>query len=98
MKVKKLHGMGNHLAIDGLMCKRDKLRDESLIQNMLNNLPAKIGLNKMTQPKVVYHEAKNKSESGVTGFVLLCESHISIHTYPEKGFMVLDVFSIKELI
>jgi len=96
MKVTKLHGLGNHLAIDGSGCRSEKLRDEGLIKELLDKLPENIGLHKMTEPKVVYHEAKNKSESGVTGFVLLCESHISIHTYPEKGFMVLDIFSVKE--
>ena len=96
MKVTKLHGMGNHLMIDGHGCEESKLGDEKFIQDMLETLPNKIGLNKMTSPKVVYHQAKDKSESGVTGFVLLCESHISIHTYPKKGFMVLDIFSVKE--
>ncbi len=96
MKVKKLHGMGNYLAIDGFGCNKIKLRDENLISSVLNSLPSKIGLRKMTTPKVIYHEAEDKAESGVTGFVLLCESHISIHTYPEKRFMVLDIFSVKE--
>lgn len=29
---------------------------------------------------------------GVTGVVLLAESHISIHTWPENGFAALDIF------
>jgi S-adenosylmethionine decarboxylase len=29
---------------------------------------------------------------GVTGVLLLAESHISIHTWPEDGFAALDIF------
>ena len=29
---------------------------------------------------------------GVTGVVLLAESHISIHTWPEAGFAAVDIF------
>lgn len=29
---------------------------------------------------------------GVTGVLLLAESHISVHTWPERGFVALDVF------
>jgi S-adenosylmethionine decarboxylase len=31
-------------------------------------------------------------QQGVTGVLLLAESHISIHTWPEQGFAAADVF------
>jgi S-adenosylmethionine decarboxylase len=30
---------------------------------------------------------------GVTGFVLLSESHVSVHTWPEESYIALDIFS-----
>lgn len=30
---------------------------------------------------------------GLTGFILLAESHMSIHTWPEKGEAAMDVFT-----
>ncbi len=32
------------------------------------------------------------AQQGVTGVLLLAESHISIHTWPEQGFAAADVF------
>jgi S-adenosylmethionine decarboxylase len=31
-------------------------------------------------------------QMGVTGMLMLAESHISIHTWPETGFAALDIF------
>ena len=30
---------------------------------------------------------------GLTGFILLAESHISIHTWPELDYIAIDIFS-----
>ena len=32
------------------------------------------------------------SPAGVTGTVLLAESHLAIHTWPEHGFVTIDVY------
>jgi S-adenosylmethionine decarboxylase len=32
-------------------------------------------------------------ESGVTGFYILSESHAAFHSYPEYGYLALDIFS-----
>lgn len=37
-----------------------------------------------------YHEFPN---GGFTGVVALAESHISVHTWPEKGFVAFDIFT-----
>ena len=36
--------------------------------------------------------ADDRSPAGVTGVVLLAESHITIHTWPERGFAAVDLF------
>ena len=33
------------------------------------------------------------SPSGITGFLLLAESHISVHTWPEEGLATIDIFT-----
>ncbi len=34
---------------------------------------------------------------GVSGVVLIAESHISIHTWPENGFAAADIFTCGEM-
>ena len=38
------------------------------------------------------HKFKGGGE-GVTGFVLLGQSHVAFHSYPEHGYMALDIYS-----
>ena len=33
------------------------------------------------------------SSRGITGFILLAESHVSIHTWPESDYVAIDIFS-----
>ena len=43
--------------------------------------------------KVIKVETQKFVPQGVTGFALLAESHLSIHTWPEKGVAYCDIFS-----
>lgn len=64
-----------------------KLNDEALIQSALVNAAENAGA---TLLNVYTHSFKPQ---GVTGFALLAESHISIHTWPEFCFASLDAFT-----
>ena len=39
-----------------------------------------------------FHRFGPAREAGITGVVLLAESHITIHTWPEHGFAAIDLF------
>ena len=43
--------------------------------------------------KVLKIETQKFVPQGVTGFALLAESHLSIHTWPEKGIAMCDNFT-----
>ena len=34
-------------------------------------------------------------DAGVSGFVIIAESHISIHTFPKRNYVNIDIFSCK---
>jgi len=87
---------GPHLALDLNDCNTEKLADLQLIFDLLNELPVAIGMTKITQPYVFPYSGLRPEDRGVTGFVVIAESHISIHTFQEKNYAFFDVFSCKD--
>ena len=85
-----------HLIIDGYGGDPCKLRDEDLIHGFLDEYPAAIGMTKIVPPKVYTYHGKTSEDWGVSGFVLIAESHISIHTFPDRRYINIDIFSCKE--
>ena len=84
-----------HLIIDGKMGNREKLYDVNIIKRLLKELPEKLSMNPICNPEIVDYKADIKEEDGVSGFVMIAESHISVHTYPEMGKVYFDIFSCK---
>ncbi len=95
MKIQTRHGNGSQLTVDASGCKAD-LDNKRLVQKLLEELPSLLGMNKISKPVVLKHKAEKEEESGITGFVIIAESHIAIHTYPQKRFLSADVFSCRE--
>jgi len=71
-------------------CPYGLLDDEAHILNVLANAAQ---LSESTLLNVSSHKF---SPCGVTAIALLAESHISIHTWPENGLAVCDVFTCGE--
>lgn len=90
---------GVHLTIDGYMGDCELLNDMSLVFNLLNELPEKIGMHKMMPPYVVCAPPLNEKDSGgISGFVMIAESHISTHTFPHRRFVSIDVYTCKNIL
>ncbi|MCK4883237.1 MAG: S-adenosylmethionine decarboxylase [Candidatus Diapherotrites archaeon] len=87
---------GHHLMVDLKDCnKLDCLSDEVFIKKTIVDLVKIVKMKAITKPCVLYYEHEDKEESGVTGFVIISDSHVSIHTYPFKGSLYFDLFSCK---
>jgi S-adenosylmethionine decarboxylase len=86
---------GLHLMVDGYGCDPSRLSDEDFIRCFLSEFPEDIGMTKLMSPYVVGYEGSDREISGLSGFVLIAESHVSIHTFPADGYVSIDVFSCK---
>jgi S-adenosylmethionine decarboxylase len=84
-----------HLVIDAFVDDATKIGQVEPIFNLLNDLPEQIEMTKITQPYVFRYSGVVPEDWGVTGMVIIAESHISIHTFPEHNRFHMDVFSCK---
>ena len=88
---------GLHVTIDASGCDKRKLASQSVVYDVLNNLPAKIGMSKMTLPYVCkWLDKFSDGTAGMSGVVMIAESHISIHTFPDQDYIFMDIFSCRE--
>jgi S-adenosylmethionine decarboxylase len=85
-----------HVTIDGYGGDSALLANEELVRDLLERYPSEIGMTKIAPPHVVRYVGAKPEDWGVSGFVLIAESHISVHTFPERGYVWVDIFSCKE--
>ena len=85
-----------HLAIDAYGADPAKLSDETLVFRFLDEYPDVIGMTKVIPPQVYSYTGKVPNDWGVSGFVIIAESHISVHTFPDKGYLNIDIFSCND--
>ena len=87
---------GEHLTIDGYNGSAKKLNDKHLVLRCLHELPSLIKMRVIAPPQLIVFEGNNsKDPGGVSGVVLIAESHISIHTFPRRRFLTADVYTCK---
>jgi len=85
---------GEHLMIDGYGGDERLLNSRELVMACLHYLPAWMGMHTLAEP-VVHHAPENdvKDPGGWSGFVVIAESHISIHTFPRRRFVSIDTYT-----
>jgi len=79
--------MGKHYLLNLYGCPFDKLNDYKFLIDLLEDAAS---VSRATVVQTIY---KKFEPQGVTVLTLLSESHISIHTWPEKGEAAVDIFT-----
>lgn len=81
--------VGTHVIAEFFGCRN--LDDVALVAQAMRQAAAACGA-------TVLHEKFHKfSPQGLTGYLLLAESHLSIHTWPEHGYAAIDVFTCGQM-
>ena len=79
--------LGRHVLAEINGCDHDLLNDKNFIQNAMINAAIIAGAEIR---EVAFHEF---SPIGISGVVIISESHLTIHTWPELGYAAVDVFT-----
>lgn len=74
--------------MDAYACRPDLLRSVEALRGLFRAIVAEVGLHPLREP--VWHVFPDPG--GVTGFLLLSESHLAVHTFPERNYCALDLY------
>ncbi|MFP3880164.1 MAG: S-adenosylmethionine decarboxylase family protein [Dehalococcoidia bacterium] len=85
-----------HLIIDGYSNDKRIIRDEDFLRNWLETYPAQIGMTRISPPYVLRYVGPVLDDWGISGFVFIAESHIGVHTFVERNYVNIDIFSCKD--
>jgi S-adenosylmethionine decarboxylase len=82
-----VQSLGRHILAEIYGCSYDILNDVELVEEVMINAALEAGAEVR---EFVFHKF---SPQGVSGVVVISESHLTIHTWPELGYAAVDVFT-----
>lgn len=82
-----MNTFGRHLLVEFFGCSTATLNDIQSIEDVMRRAVKASGA---TEVGCVFHKF---NPVGASGVIVLSESHISIHTWPEEGFAAVDFFT-----
>jgi S-adenosylmethionine decarboxylase len=85
-----MYALGRHILAEIYGCDEGTLNNRKLIEEIMVESALKAGAEVR---EVAFHKF---SPQGVSGVVVISESHLTIHTWPELGYAAVDVFTCGE--
>jgi S-adenosylmethionine decarboxylase len=87
-----LNALGRHLLLELFDCDSDAINNLEAVKGALIEAAKRA---QATIVDVVFHEF---NPFGISGVVVIAESHLSIHTWPEYRYAAVDIFSCGEVL
>lgn len=88
----KLNALGRHILVEYFNCDREILNRSNEVERFMKKAALDCGA---TIVSSVFHTF---NPHGVSGVVVIVESHLAIHTWPEYGYAAVDVFTCGNLV
>ncbi len=87
-----MNALGTHLLLELRDCNAESIKDLEYVKSAMVGAARDA---KATIVDVSFHEF---NPFGISGMVIIAESHLSIHTWPEYGYAAVDIFTCGDLI
>lgn len=87
MSSPSMTGIGRHFLADYYGCSFDELNDATRLREVLLEAVHRSGATILSDRFEIFQP------HGVTGVIIVAESHVALHTWPERGFMAVDYFT-----
>lgn len=87
-----MKALGNHILVEFYDCNREILNNVKFIEQTMQDATLKSGAT------IVGSHFHTFNPHGVSGVIIIAESHLSIHTWPEYGYAAVDIFTCGETI
>jgi S-adenosylmethionine decarboxylase len=84
--------VGTEWIVDAGGCDPSRLRDLEELERLVDGIVVDLGLQVIGEP--VWRIFPG--EGGITGLLLLSESHLACHTYPEYGIATFNLYCCRE--
>ena len=85
-----MKALGRQIMVEFFNCDRERLNDADFVARIIKEAAVKCGA---TVVETVIHHF---SPHGVSGVVVIAESHLTIHTWPEYRYAAVDLFTCGE--
>jgi S-adenosylmethionine decarboxylase len=83
-----LRGDGMEWIVEAFGCAAERLTSRAALAALVDEMMTTLRLAAVASP--VWHQFPGPG--GITGMVLLAESHLALHTFPEHGSVTLNLF------
>ncbi|HYW34929.1 MAG TPA: adenosylmethionine decarboxylase [Balneolaceae bacterium] len=88
----EMEALGRQILVEMYNCDSKKINDITYVKSSL------VKAVEASQATIISHDFHKFSPHGISGVVVIAESHVSIHTWPEYNYAALDVFTCGETI
>ncbi len=85
-----MRALGKHILVEYFNCDRELLNDPVRLESCLKEAAVKTGAH------ILSSTFRTFEPHGVSGVVIVAESHLAIHTWPEYGILLGDFFTCGE--